>query len=628
MRHLSHLFIAVLAAFIIESNDRGAGAVDVDVTDSNSCSLLDESCIAPPAAADLDNNDDNISFNVPPNSSIINYLDPELIGDTELLADITSNLLAGKLVVIHDAFLPEYAEFVYDQLRRNDNVWEHRQYFHPEDSDGAAASDAAYIVLDENDEIAVNNNNEKDASNKDKLLESLRQRMKHVSKRHLSTNSMNDVMSSIRNNITHHNTFNPHHAGHTSRKSELHPAAMSQELQNALSIFNQTSSKQFLSTLSGRNCMSPTLSMTPTQYEFGDYSAPHTDFGGSNSLEFEWTLTKKWQRSYGGSFYWGGMGEVFMPSFNTLILFLPSMISTHYIFPVEKKKKLKGNGKGDGMSVSGGRLSIKGKFHSDVMLGDDFHHNRVSYALDQSEEQAHTRLTCDEAVSIAHDLKPEEYSQDVQKQSSLRELQQSINSTYLYAEYDAKFMVSWEENNSDDGVEREQATINSKDVRISKDSSILDFLNPKLLDDANLLSAIGTNLRKGKMIILRNAFKPEFAEYAWQQMNRSDVEWHGKKATYMNVPLDAKRSTMSPELRSVLRIFRHPKSIKFLERISGRNCAGEGSQPGATWYKPNAYAPPHTDFNKHGSVTLNWDLTKDWSKDWGGSFYWVSSFFV
>ena len=77
----------------------------------------------------------------------------------------------------------------------------------------------------------------------------------------------------------------------------------SAELQLALGIFDHPKSKEFMAQLTLREC-SGAVAFTPTWYQPGDQTTPHTGDKGLNSVLFDWHLTSDWDPSYGGALSW------------------------------------------------------------------------------------------------------------------------------------------------------------------------------------------------------------------------------------------------------------------------------------------------------------------------------------
>ena len=72
-----------------------------------------------------------------------------------------------------------------------------------------------------------------------------------------------------------------------------------------------------------------------TWYRQGDFISPHNDMVGNRGVSFVLSMTKGWERDFGGSFYWlNGQSHEVVPEFNTLVLFMPSPRSIHVVSPV------------------------------------------------------------------------------------------------------------------------------------------------------------------------------------------------------------------------------------------------------------------------------------------------------
>lgn len=70
------------------------------------------------------------------------------------------------------------------------------------------------------------------------------------------------------------------------------------------------------------------------------------------------------------------------------------------------------------------------------------------------------------------------------------------------------------------GVEEEETPFVLKE-----NASLLDYLNPDILENAELMSDISKSLQLDELVVVRDAFLPEFAEYVWRDLNREDLEW-------------------------------------------------------------------------------------------------------
>lgn len=59
----------------------------------------------------------------------------------------------------------------------------------------------------------------------------------------------------------------------------------------------------------------------------------------------------------------------------------------------------------------------------------------------------------------------------------------------------------------------------------SNETSILDVLNPDVLNDRDIMDEIARRLRNHELVVIRDAFVPDFADFVWQDLNRDDLEW-------------------------------------------------------------------------------------------------------
>jgi len=392
------------------------------------------------------------------------------------------------------------------------------------------------------------------------------------------------------------------------------PSDLTEEQKELVDVFGHKSSKDFFTSISGRSCSGDLVAVI-TEYSHDDYSCPHTDFRTVRSTNFVWHLSKDWDPNWGGAFFWGNSRTLqegyFYPTFNSLVLFLPTMTSTHYVTPINHMAK-------------GRRLSISGKYHS---LQND------AINIQEPIEQVYTKhlnlnsLTYEEASWITRKLDPVTYTHDQRRHQALRDLKDFVM-PYLYPQDDSAFVVTWEDDGEED--QQDQTQQQSEDLTIAPDSSIVDFLDPSILEDDDLLSEIRSNLLKGKLVIIQDAFTAEFAEYAWRQLDRDDVVWKKEHLrvdgeepgcfSSRHVIPDA--SSMSPKLRMVLDVFENIKSKEFLEGISGRSLANIPSL-NPNWFKQYDYSNPHADTQY--SLQFVWYLSKDWDPTYGGAFYWFPS---
>ena len=113
---------------------------------------------------------------------------------------------------------------------------------------------------------------------------------------------------------------------------------------------------------------------------------------------------------------------------------------------------------------------------------------------------------------------------------------------------------------------------------IRDDTSILDYLDPAIINDSEIIKEIQYNLQAGNLIVLKDAFLPEFAELAWSEMYSDDRIWKPFKTIRKNGhnffkhrPTDRREGTIN-QIRNV---FKHVKSREFFTMLSGRDCMSE-----------------------------------------------------
>ena len=165
-------------------------------------------------------------------------------------------------------------------------------------------------------------------------------------------------------------------------------------------------------------------------------------------------------------------------------------------------------------------------------------------------------------------------------------------------------------------------------IDIDPSSSILDFLDDSLLEK-DVLADIRENLLAGRLVAIRDAFKPEFAEHAHSVLAGDDIQWIHKKRSKT---FDLQKHNIvnhTIESQKIVDIFNSTKTRELMTSVSGRSCMGHDAGFKLSEFKPGDHICPHTDFHDRESglrsATLVWNLSKDWQKEWGGAFYWAAA---
>lgn len=180
---------------------------------------------------------------------------------------------------------------------------------------------------------------------------------------------------------------------------------------------------------------------------------------------------------------------------------------------------------------------------------------------------------------------------------------------------------------SSKGKKRKKLKLTSFSLPKTETNSIVDCLNPKLLEQETL-DDIKARLREGKVVILRDAFRTELADAMHEQLDfLTDEEWNlhedyfadGYHFKHKNI---YDKNDFPPLFQDVNRMFESTATKDFLTELSGRDCSGEIS--GApSFYSAGDHSLPHTDHIGQRSVAYIWHLSRNWRPEWGGALYWA-----
>ena len=165
------------------------------------------------------------------------------------------------------------------------------------------------------------------------------------------------------------------------------------------------------------------------------------------------------------------------------------------------------------------------------------------------------------------------------------------------------------------------------DALAQGEQSIAAYLNPKFFDDPATMAGISERLKAGEVVVLEEAFRPEFAEMVHAELSSKNVAWELNEAYFAdgyhhrhhNV---YDRSSWSARLNATLATLASPASQRFMQELTGRDCSGE-TQGAPSWYKAGDHSLPHTDWVGQRTVSYVWHLSKSWQPEWGGALYWA-----
>ena len=150
------------------------------------------------------------------------------------------------------------------------------------------------------------------------------------------------------------------------------------------------------------------------------------------------------------------------------------------------------------------------------------------------------------------------------------------------------------------------------------------------MNDPDILDEISHNLQAGNLVVIKDAFIEEFAEYVWQDMYSEEREW----APFVSIKKNGhnffkhRLENKTEVMMQTRDVFRHEDSRKFFTKLSGRNCMSTKQFSALpSLYSRGDHSNLHTDRMSSRSVTFLWQLTKDWKAEWGGAFYWNKAYY-
>jgi hypothetical protein len=172
------------------------------------------------------------------------------------------------------------------------------------------------------------------------------------------------------------------------------------------------------------------------------------------------------------------------------------------------------------------------------------------------------------------------------------------------------------------------------DTQPAADTSLLSietYLRPPLRGPASALTNVIPRMAAGELIVIRDAFEPDFAERMHRSLDRSTswrpFEGYEEDFSYHHHNLYVPEEYPA-DLAWCSKIFSSSGTKAWVARLSGRSCPGP-AQFSASWYLPGDYSLPHNDIAESGEnskrqVAFVWHLAKDWRSDWGGALYWCA----
>ena len=158
------------------------------------------------------------------------------------------------------------------------------------------------------------------------------------------------------------------------------------------------------------------------------------------------------------------------------------------------------------------------------------------------------------------------------------------------------------------------------------DGSLVDVLNPAVLDG---LEDVREKLRAGEVVILRDAFRTDFAEACYRELKSKHAPWSanedyfedGYGYRHLNV---YDRALWSRRLNATFAVFDHAETKAWVSKLAERDCGG-ACTGAPSKYRAGDHSLPHTDWVGQRTVAYVWHLSKAWRPEWGGALYWAQN---
>lgn len=155
------------------------------------------------------------------------------------------------------------------------------------------------------------------------------------------------------------------------------------------------------------------------------------------------------------------------------------------------------------------------------------------------------------------------------------------------------------------------------------------YLNPALTDDPALLADAGRRLRANEVVVLRDAFRPEFAEAVHRELSAKaapwslNEEWFADGYAYRHHNVYS-TGLWSHRLNKTFAVFDSAETKAWMEAFTARDCSGP-ALGSPSHYRAGDHSLPHTDWTGQRTIAYVWHLSKDWRPEWGGALYWAQN---
>ena len=153
--------------------------------------------------------------------------------------------------------------------------------------------------------------------------------------------------------------------------------------------------------------------------------------------------------------------------------------------------------------------------------------------------------------------------------------------------------------------------------------SLVGLLRPDIFGDPSMAAAMAEHLRRGRLLVIRDALPLELAERvhaeleattAWSLAEKYLPHFHYRRR-YLE-PTD-----FPPSVRECAALFGSPATKALIGDLCGRPCDGD-TIVSPSWFQAGDHISPHEDNRGCRAVAYVWHLTRGWDERWGGNFVW------
>jgi Rps23 Pro-64 3,4-dihydroxylase Tpa1-like proline 4-hydroxylase len=153
-----------------------------------------------------------------------------------------------------------------------------------------------------------------------------------------------------------------------------------------------------------------------------------------------------------------------------------------------------------------------------------------------------------------------------------------------------------------------------------------NYLDESVADDVKMWELVGSEIRRGALISIKNALRKDFTECIHRTLWNSN-KWKlyegFREDFFFHHHNIYDKGDLNATLVLANLIFNSEGTVQWIGVLTGLDCS-ETVTASPSWYMCGDHSTPHSDFSDNRRVAFVWHLTKDWSRDWGGHLVWCS----